>query len=307
MLAYWAGAAVLGLVSAALLLAASGVPGGVFLTGFTQAPLFLAGLSLGLPGALAASLASSLAVMGAIGLVGGIAHLIMTALPVLVLVQRALLSRRVADGGVEWYPPGLLIVWLTGLAMLALALLLLLLASAEGGIAGSVQRQMDAFLPAFGPNQEAMRPYFELIAPIFPGLLIAAWMSMTVVNGAIGQAIALKAGRALRPAPDIAATELPRGVSLALIAAAALALIGPGVLGVIGTNGTVVLTVPFLLLGFAVVHAATRGFKARGLLLGGIYVGTALTTWPVIVIVALGLIEQGFGLKRRLAAPGREV
>jgi hypothetical protein len=307
MLGYWSGAAVLGLVSAALLLAASVLPGGVFLTGFTQVPLFLAGLSLGLPGVLAASLASGLAVMGAMGLVGGIAHLIMSAVPVLVLVQRALLSRRTPDGGVEWYPPGLLVAWLTGLGVLALALLLLLLASAEGGMAGAVQRQVDAFVPVFGPNQEAMRAYLEQVAPIFPGLLIAAWMSMTVVNGAIGQAIALKAGRALRPAPDIAATELPRAVSAALVLAAGLALIGPGVLGVIGANATMVLTVPFLLLGFAVVHAATRGFKARGLLLGGLYAATALTTWPVIAIVALGLIEQGFGLKRRLAAPGREV
>jgi hypothetical protein len=303
MLAYWAGAAVLGVASAALYLAALALPGGVLLASFTQAPLFLAGLTLGLPAALAASATSALVVWGGAGLIGGVVHAIVNALPVLVLIQRALLSRQTADGGVEWYPPGLLVSWLTGLAVLALGVLLLLLAGAEGGIEGAVQRQIEAMLPMFGPNQDAMRPLFEIIAPVVPGMVVAAWMTVTIVNGALAQAMALKTGRAARPAPDIAATELPRIVAAGLAIMAGLALVGPGALGVVGANATVVLTVPFLVLGFAVVHAATKGLRARGLLLGGLYAVTAILTWPVIVIVALGLIEQGFGLKRRFAAP----
>lgn len=303
MLAYWAGAAVLGVASAALYLAVLALPGGVLLASFTQAPLFLAGLTLGLPAALAASATSALVVWGGAGLIGGVVHAIVNALPVLVLIQRALLSRQTADGGVEWYPPGLLVSWLTGLAVLALGVLLLLLAGAEGGIEGAVQRQIEAMLPMFGPNQDAMRPLFEIIAPVVPGMVVAAWMTVTIVNGALAQAMALKTGRAARPAPDIAATELPRIVAAGLAIMAGLALVGPGALGVVGANATVVLTVPFLVLGFAVVHAATKGLRARGLLLGGLYAVTAILTWPVIVIVALGLIEQGFGLKRRFAAP----
>jgi hypothetical protein len=303
MLAYWAGAAVLGAVSAALYLAALALPGGVVLASFTQAPLFFAGLTLGLPAALAASVTSALMVSGAAGLVGGLVHGIVNALPVLVLVQRALLSRKAADGVVEWYPPGLLVSWLTALGLLALGVLLLLLASSEGGIAGAVQRQIEAMLPLFGPNQEAMRPLFETIAPVVPGMVVAAWMTVTMINGALAQALALKTARAARPAPDIAATELPKLVAAGLAISAGLGLLGPGALGVVGVNGTVVLTMPFLVLGFAVVHAATKGIRARGLLLGGLYAVTAILTWPVIAIVALGLIEQGFGLKRRFAAP----
>ncbi|MDF2764288.1 MAG: hypothetical protein K0S81_1282 [Rhodospirillales bacterium] len=149
MLAYWAGAAVLGVVSAALYLAALALPGGVLLASFTQAPLFLAGLTLGLPAALGASATSALVVSGGAGPIGGVVHAIVNALPVLVLIQRALLSRKAADGGVEWYPPGLLVTWLTGLAVLALGVLLLLLAGAEGGIEGAVQRQIEAMLPMF--------------------------------------------------------------------------------------------------------------------------------------------------------------
>jgi len=134
---------------------------------------------------------------------------------VLVLVQRALLSRRATDGAIEWYPPGLLIVWLTGLAAVALAILMAVLAYGEGGIAGSVQRQIDAILPIFGANRENMRPLLEAIAPIVPGMVIAAWMTVMIVNGALGQAIAVKGRRALRPAPEIAETELFRACGLA--------------------------------------------------------------------------------------------
>jgi hypothetical protein len=303
MLSYWTGAAVLGAASAALYLAAIALPGGVLLASLTQAPLFFAGLVLGLPAALAASITSAAVVWGGAGLVGGLVHGIVNAVPVLVLVNRALLSRRAGDGGVEWYPPGLLVTWLTGLALAALAVLLIVLSSAEGGIAGSVQRQIEAMLPMFGPNQDAMRPLLETIAPVVPGMVVAAWMTVTMVNGAAAEGIALKTGRAARPAPDIAETELPRAVAAALAVAAGFALLAPGALGVIALNVTVVLTVPFLVLGFAVVHAATKGVRARGLLLSGLYVVTAILTWPVIVIVALGLIEQGFGLKRRFAAP----
>jgi hypothetical protein len=280
----------------------------VLLASFTQAPLFLAGLSLGLPAAFAASVASALVVSGVTGLIGGVLHALLNGLPVLLLVQRALLSRRGSDGGgVEWYPPGLLVSWLTGLALVALAALLALLASGEGGIEGAVQRQIDAMLPIFGPNQEAMRPLFETIAPIVPGMIVSAWTMVTMLNGAFAQSLLLRTGRAARPAPDIATTELPKVMAAGLAIAGGLALLGPGALGVIGANATVVLTVPFLVLGLAVVHAATKGVRARTLLLGGLYAVTAILTWPVIVIVALGLIDQGFGIKRRFAAPGREV
>jgi hypothetical protein len=298
MLAYWAGAVVLGAISGALYLAAFVLPGGVVLASLTQAPLFIAGLTLGLPAALAASATSALVA----GPIGALLHGLVNAVPVLVLVQRALLSRRAADGSLEWYPPGLIVSWLTGLGLAALGALLLLLASAEGGIAGAMQRQIEAMLPIFGPNQEAMRPLFEAIAPVMPGLIVSAWMSVTMANGALAEAIALRARRAARPAPDIAQTELPKALAAGLVAAAALALLGPGTLGAIGANATLVLTVPFLVLGFAVVHAATKGLRARRLLLGGLYAVTAILTWPVIVIVALGLIDQGFGIKRRFAA-----
>jgi hypothetical protein len=240
--------------------------------------------------------------MTAGGLLGGIVHALVNALPVLILLNRALLSRRAPDGGVEWYPPGLLVAWLSGLAAVTLGVLLTILAMGQGGMAGSVHRQIDLILPMFGPNQESLRPLFEIVAPILPAIIVAAWMLVTMANGAIAQAITTGLRRALRPALKIAETELPNWLAIALVIAAGVVLLGHGLIGTIAANATVILLVPFVVLGLAVVHLATRGVRARGFLLGGLYAVTAILTWPLIVIIALGLIEQGFGLKRRIAA-----
>jgi hypothetical protein len=302
MLKYSLSAVLLGGLSALLYLSVIVTPGGVIMASFTQAPLFIAGLSLGLPAALMATAVASVSVMTAGGLLGGIVHALVNALPVLILLNRALLSRRAPDGGVEWYPPGLLVAWLSGLAAVTLGVLLTILAMGQGGMAGSVHRQIELILPMFGPNQESLRPLFEIVAPILPAIIVAAWMLVTMANGAIAQAITTGMRRALRPALKIAETELPNWLAIALVIAAGVVLIGHGLIGTIAANATVILLVPFVVLGLAVVHLATRGVRARGFLLGGLYAVTAILTWPLIVIIALGLIEQGFGLKRRIAA-----
>ena len=302
MLKYSLTAVLLGGLSALLYLSVIVTPGGVIMASFTQAPLFIAGLSLGLPAALMATAVASVSVMTAGGLLGGIVHALVNALPVLILLNRALLSRRAPDGGVEWYPPGLLVAWLSGLAAVTLGVLLTILAMGQGGMAGSVHRQIDLILPMFGPNQESLRPLFEIVAPILPAIIVAAWMLVTMANGAIAQAITTGMRRALRPALKIAETELPNWLPIALVIAAGVVLLGRGLIGTIAANATVILLVPFVVLGLAVVHLATRGVRARGFLLGGLYAVTAILTWPLIVIIALGLIEQGFGLKRRIAA-----
>ena len=217
MLKYSLTAVLLGALSALLYLSVIVTPGGVIMASFTQAPLFIAGLSLGLPAALMATAVASVSVMTAGGLLGGIVHALVNALPVLILLNRALLSRRAPDGGVEWYPPGLLVAWLSGLAAVTLGVLLTILAMGQGGMAGSVHRQIDLILPMFGPNQESLRPLFEIVAPILPAIIVAAWMLVTMANGAIAQAITTGMRRALRPALKIAETELPNWLAIALV------------------------------------------------------------------------------------------
>ena len=304
---YWLGAAVAGGLSAALYLSVLAAPGGVMLASFTMTPLFVIGLSFGLPAALAAGLVAMGAVLAAIGLVGGLLYGAVNALPVMVLVGRALLSRVAQGGGLEWYPPGLLVSWLTAIALAALALLLAMLGAGPGDIGSGVQEQVEQMLPLFGAEAEAIRPVLEGVAPIFPGLAAAAWMTVTALNGALSQGLLVRTGRARRPSPDISATELPRWIPAALGITVLLALLGSGTPKLIAANAVAVLAVAYLILGLAVVHAASRGMRGRPALLGFLYAIMAVLAWPMLVIAALGLIDQLAGLKRRIAASGREV
>ena len=47
----------------------------------------------------------------------------------------------------------------------------------------------------------------------------------------------------------------------------------------------------FAILGFAVLHAITRGMSSRAVVLAGVYVATLVLGWPVLAMSILGLAE----------------
>jgi hypothetical protein len=305
----WLTVVIGGALSAALYLAAPATPATALLGSLTQAPLFFVGLWLGAPGALAASgiAAVGISVFAGFGLVAALLFMLIHAGPVVLLTRQALLSRSAAGGGVEWYPPGLLVCWLVGLGVACFALALIAFAGWEGGLAGAVRSRTEALLPAIERQVPAARLLLDAVAPVIPGFVIAVWMSWTVVNGSLAQGLAKALKRNRRPSPDIGDTVLPRWVFGALAAAAVAALVGPGLLGYAGANLTVILLVPFLFVGLAVVHRLSRRMKGRAVALGIIYAMMLVFGWPILAIVGLGLVEQWIGLRRRFAgAPDGE-
>src|SRR5271169_4360576 len=125
--------ALLGSVGAALYLAVlTGSPGSLILVYLAQLPLFAAGLWLGVAAAAAAALTASVVLLAVGGIIAAALFAGLYAVPVVVLVRQALLARNGPEGAVEWYPPGLLTAWLTGLGLAALAVAVLLLGGASG-------------------------------------------------------------------------------------------------------------------------------------------------------------------------------
>ena len=55
------------------------------------------------------------------------------------------------------------------------------------------------------------------------------------------------------------------------------------------------------MLGFAVLHAITRGMASRIFLLGGVYLTVLVLGWPVLALCLLGLIDTAFDLRMRVA------
>jgi hypothetical protein len=280
----------------------SGSPGSIILIYLAQLPLFVVGLWLGVAASAMAGLAASLilATMGNLVAVAIFAGL--NAAPVVLLVRQALLARPGADGAVEWYPPGLLTVWLTGLGMAATAAALFALGGPEG--IGAELREM--LMPALSRRSDGgAADHNELLdaaAIVLPGILGVSWMVMTVTNGCLAQGVLARFGAAWRPSPDLAALTLPIWMPILLAAGTAAIAIG-GTARLLGINLMIVLTVPFCLAGLAVLHTAARRFPRPAVLLTTIYVLAGVFGWPLLLIALLGLLEASLGLRRRLAQP----
>ena len=90
----------------------------------------------------------------------------------------------------------------------------------------------------------------------------------------------------------------------ALLAAALIGAMLAAMIGLAGLMSGVFaasLVTAYGILGFAVLHAITRGMSIRGLLLALAYVAIVLI-WPVLMLIALlGLADSFFDFRGRIA------
>jgi hypothetical protein len=153
-------------------------------------------------------------------------------LPAYWLTRLAMLNRELPDGSVGWYPPGLLVSWLTGMAVGGLVVAYVGFSGAEGGLPGTVERFLQAGLTLMvGGSEAQIERAVGAIAPLFPSIVLVSWMVMIAVNGALAQAPS--AARRLEPKTAGGATLLddtynmnPASARAALHALAAAALPG---------------------------------------------------------------------------------
>jgi len=284
------------------LVALGGSPGAMILVYLTQLPLFVAGLWLGVGASVLAGVAASLILLVASNPIAAAVFAGLNAFPVVLLVRQALLARTGATGGIEWYPPGLLTAWLTGLGLGATAVAFLVLGGPEG-IQGALH---DLLGPALGRKLDGNGPEHEellgLAAVILPGIVAISWMVMTLTNGSLAQGVLARFGVSWRPSPDLAALALPMWIPILLAFAAGATILG-GTSRLLGINVMIVLAVPFCLAGLAVLHTLARRFSRPMILLATFYVLAGVFGWPLLLITLLGLLDSSLGLRRRLAPP----
>ncbi len=294
-------AALCGMVAAGFYLTVlTGSPGSLILIWMAPWPLFVAGLWLGAGAAGQAALAATVILLAVTDAASAAFFAAVMAGPVVVLVRQALLARRRSDGAIEWYPPGPLTVWLTGLAAME-AVLGLLLVGGPHGIEATVRESLGPVLdrlmiePA-SAREEIIRSF----ALILPGIAAASWMMMVASNGILAQGVLSRFGVNRRPSPDIAALGLPIWMPILFVAGAAAAPFA-GTAHLFGVNVMILLVVPFCLAGLAVLHTATRRLSRPLPALVVFYVLAALFGWPLLLAAVLGLFDATLGLRRYLA------
>jgi len=293
-----------GVISGALGLAP--LSGSLFLilvSYFVQLPIMVAGLTMGL----AAAIVAALTAIVLSGFIGGVlmaaVFAVAFATPALLVVRQALLSQQDPAAGLIWYPPGHILAELAVLTVLVLAMVFFAFAGQPGGLIGFIETMLaDAVeqftkatgQPALGP--EALKSQALLV----PAVVACSWLIMAAVNGVIAQAIAVRSGWNRRPTPTLVDLDLPFWLWPLMGVCILLAMLGSTGLGLFGRSALIVLMASFGFLGLAVIHKFANRWSYKQLGLAAIYAGIIVFNWPVLAVIALGLVEDWAHLRRHM-------
>jgi hypothetical protein len=281
-------------------------------------PIMIAGLGWSHWAALIAALSGALTLALVFGAVYFFAFMVGAGIPAWWLGYLAMLARpggRGANGAasiavLEWYPPGRLVLWAASLAALIVVVAIPNFGtdaeSFRAGLYNALTRmlQIENGTPASSPINvpgvsNADRLIVFLVAAIPPAAAVLATIT-NVLNLWLAASIVKFSGLMKRPWPQLSAMTFPRQFAAALAAAMGLSFAG-GLFGIVAGVLSASLLMAYGVLGFAVLHALTRGINSRPFVLGGVYAAVMVFGWPVLALCLLGLGESAFDLRARSA------
>lgn len=305
-----------------------GAAGGLLFGYFAPLPLFALGLACGVGASVTASAFGALIALLLGGSFGVGFYVLVNVAPVILLLRRALAAdpggpsggatgagaRTGTESGagaapVAWYPPGRLLVWMSAVAAALLGAFWLAALGLESGAHGVVDqfvaRMTDVGDGPFRPgaDDDGSAVAFQAIVGVFPGVLLASWMIMVIINGLLAQGLVARFGRPVRPSPGMSDLRVADWIGAAFTGTLAGGLLVPGPFDFLLQNLAVVLAIPCFFSGLAVVHAFTKRFEGRLPVLVGFYALMLLTVWPVALLVAVGAADPWLDLRQRLRPP----
>jgi hypothetical protein len=284
----------------------------VFLFYVSPLPIMIAALGWSHLAGLIAAISAAVVLTAIFGWVFLVAFLAGTGLPAWWLSYLAMLARPATAGAqvgalgqLEWYPPGRLVLWAAAFAsVVVIAGILSLGTDFEGfrsGFREALERMVRVNPPPGAPaGRDTSGSILDfLVIAIPPAAAVLATIT-TVLNLWLAGKVVRFSGRLARPWPDLAAIDFPRPTGIIFLVAAVLTFVG-GLVGYFATIASAALIVAYGMLGLAVLHAVTRGIKHRGLAIGATYVAILVFGWPVLGLCLLGIADQLFNLRGRVA------
>ncbi len=294
----------------------SGIGFSVILFYLAPLPIMIVTLGWSHWAGLTAAVAAAAMLAGAFGILFFATFLASVGAPAWWLGYLALLGRPVANGGathMEWYPPGRLVLWAAVVGAAVIAAALAMFGGDEATIRHGLKGALDQVLrlqtaaPADAPLQfpgieNADRVVEMLVLVLPPAAAVITAITLTGNLWLAGLVVRLS-GRLPRPWPDLTALSFPPLATAsygALLAGAFL----PDLAGLVAGLFAATLTVAFAMIGFAVMHTATRHMRGRAVVLSGAYGCVVLLIWPVVVMTLIGVAETLFGLRVRSSGRG---
>jgi hypothetical protein len=293
-----------GLVSALLFaVVVTGSPLALFLSFVAPLPVFIAALGWNHRAGLVAAVVGGIVVALTFRWSAGVAFTLGWALPGWWLAYLALLGRPTADGTVEWYPIGRLLLWLAGTAAVVTLIGVIALGSGDyDTFRTTMRRVFTSFLrtrsdaPAETGASEGL---IEGLLASLPFFIAASFTMILAANLWLAAKAVAISQRLLRPWPFLPLTAMPRS-AIGLMLAAVVLGFGPGFVGAFGLAVVGALAVAFALQGLAVLHDVSRGRPARvTILMGAYFVAVFLSQIGLPVLALAGMADTAFGMRRR--------
>jgi hypothetical protein len=203
----------------------------------------------------------------------------------------SLLARPVGNGGgeaVEWYPVGRLVLWCAIIGTLIVVAAIPNFGTDAQSLQAGLRRVYERIL-----KDQAVVDMLVIAVP--PAAAVFSTVT-NVFNLWLAGRIVKLSGRLRRPWPDISAMALPTSSMVALAAGIAGSFL-PDLVGILAGVLAASLLMAFAMLGFAVLHAITRGLGSRIVLLTGAYAAAIVFFWPVLAVAMLGLAENALNIR----------
>lgn len=248
-------------------------------------------------------------------------------LPAVLVVHLLLAARADQAGAAVFSPPGWVLAWCTAAVAAACVLVTVILAPGGESIHGGLLAYFQGVVPpalllleglprglgADTVEQTAAirEALVQTMASVAVGLMGMTVLLRVLIAAVIGQWIARKLGRALRPSPAYLDTRLPDwgvwgAVALVLAGGVASSFVGldHNAAYLVASAALVAITAPKLV-GIAVMHvAARRTGEATLVLTVGYILILVLGGVGIMALVVVGVADHFLDFRRRLAAGG---
>lgn len=285
---------------------ASGSMAATLLFYMAPLPILIAAIGWNHWAALVAVLAGALGLAAVLGVFFSFAFVLGAGLPAWWLGYLALLARPTGNGaqaGLEWYPVGRLLLWAaligTFIVVIAIPNFGTDQESFQATLRASFERAIRAQTPDLALRPETGRLIDLLVIVIPPAGAVLATVA-SVINLWLAGRVVRMSGRLQRPWPDLASLTLPPLAQWLLLAAIAGSFV-PGLFGILSGVLGASLLMAYAIMGFAVLHAITRGIASRPFLLTGAYASVFFIGWPILAASLLGLADAALNLRGRFA------
>jgi hypothetical protein len=201
----------------------------------------------------------------------------------------------------EWYPVGRIIAWTAGLATLTTVGALLTLGTDGAAITEGLRSGLLRVMGERGTTPQVDREQLvNALASIAPSAAAVVAMLTLTVNLWLAGKITKTSGRLQRPWPDLKTASLPPMTLAVLSLALAGGFVG-GLVGIIGQIASAALLMAYALHGLATLHTLSLPIRNRTFMLGSTYALVLTFGWPILLLVALGLIDAVFNVRGRFA------